>query len=298
MNFTLLIEKKLEEKNISKQALYKKIGEQFYVERDIKQISYPSFLARIAENKISAIDFFEIAEILDINAHEVQRSVHMKMIKDSKRISAHAQGIIKKESAFYDDSKEYHFVYPESTSKYYYYKVYFVCIDRERKKVTLELFDFLKLSITLVCEIDFLSEWFDIKDFEKLLTMSDIEKVKHLEELDSLSELLYPGNIKYKSVRKLTIPNIDWEFDYSYTDLSDIESTINFIYKKDNMLVELLDRFEQKFKEDLNSYVENIERTIDIDGVGIVFKVVNSTHSIREGRIKVVNNIEIIQLVK
>lgn len=298
MDFTRLIEKKLEEKNMSKQALYKKISETFYSNNGVKQISYQSFVTRIAENKLSAVDFFEIAEILSINTKEIQRNIHMKVLEDSKKITAQIQGIILKNSLFFNENTEYIFSHPDKESNYFFYKTYLLCIDGVKKRVSLELFDFLDMKVTTIADVSYKQEYFDDEDFNAFLNMSQESKLRYLEEINQFASDLYPNKPQYKLIRDIIIPEIDWEFDYSYTDVDDITSRLKRLYEREDVFSEFIGNFENKFKDDTSAFVENVERTIDVEGVGVIFNIVSSSYYIKGNTLKVINNIKINNLVK
>lgn len=298
MNFTGIIEKALEEKNMSKQALYKKVTEIFYKDGNTKQITYAAFLSRIVDNKLSAKDFFEIAEVLDINAIDIQRNVRRKALKNKQRISSYIKAIIKKESTFYDNTVDYIIINPETESNYYYYRVYLLCIDKEKRKVNLELFDFLSSSIKTVSFIDYNKECFPYESFEKFLSLNNEEKIKYLEEIEANYKSMYPDDKITRPLRRINMPKIEWEFDYSYTDIEDIESRINNIYKNEKEPTDFINDFEEKLKSKFSCSVENKEEIVDVDGIGVTYSIVNSTAHFDNEILKVINNIEIKNLVK
>lgn len=298
MNFTGLIEKALEEKNMSKQALYKKVTEMFYTDGNTKQITYPSFLSRIVDNKLSAKDFFEIAEVLDINIMEVQRNVRARALRNGQRVSSYIQAIIKKESLFYDNCIDCIIMHPETDSKYQYYRVYLLCINRETMKVNLELFDFLNYSIKVISSINFRDEYFPAGDFEKFLAMKNKDKVRYLEDIEAGYKLMYPDDKDTRLLRRINIPTIEWEFDYSYTDTEDIESRIKNIYKNTKEPSDFISDFEEKLKSDIGYSIENKEEIVEINGIGVEYLIVNSAAYFDNSVLKVVNNIKIKSLVK
>ena len=283
---------------MSKQALYRKISETFYSNKDIKQISYQSFITRIAENKLAAVDFFEIAEILSIDTKIIQRNIHMKILEDSKKITAQIQGIILKNSLFFNRNTEFTFSHPDKDSNYLFYKTYLLCVDNIKKRVSLELFDFLDMKATTIADISYNQEYFDNNDFNTFLNMNNESKLKHLEELNQLASDLYPNKPQYKLIRDITIPEIDWEFNYSYTDVDDVTSRLKRLYKREDIFNEFISNFENKLKNDTFAFVENVERTIDVEGVGVIFNIVSSSYYLNRDTLKVINNIKINKLVK